>query len=277
VALVIGDPFGNPKRFLLLCQSFQELCFVNDWRPAFVHTSERHAELYRKLGFRMQKLGEEAVLDLKEFEQHRNDKYFRQIRNRFSRLGYTVEVHEPPHANELLNTLAEISRNWLERPGRAERGVLLGSYSADYMQQSRVVVARDADGRIQGFMNLVPTFEPGQINYDLLRCRPDAPGNCNDFLLLGLIDRLQAGGKTVLNLGLAPLAGLDETPEITNVIDAALRLIYANGDRFYSFTGLHRFKAKYHPKWENRYIVYQGGAGAFARTMTALTRAMKIK
>jgi len=153
---------------------------------------------------------------------------------------------------------------------------LLGSYSADYMQQSRVVVARDADGKVQGFMNLVPTFEPGHINYDLLRCRPDAPGNCNDFLLLGLIDR-QADGDAVLNLGLSPLAGLDETPEITNVIDTALRLIYANGDRFYSFTGLHRFKAKYHPKWEARYVVYTGGPGVFARIMTALTRAMKTK
>ncbi len=277
VALVVGDPFGNPKHFLLLCQSFQELCFVNDWRPAFIHVSNRHLGLYEKLGYKLQKIGEEAVLDLHEFQAHRTDKYFRQIRNRFTKLGYTVEVREPPHAAVLLDQLAAISKHWLERPGRAERGFMMGAYAGSYMQQSRLAIVRDGAGTIRGFMNVVPAFEPGQANYDLLRCDADAPGNCNDFLLLGLIDQLYANGSTKLNLGLSPLTGLDETPEITSITDTALRFIYANGDRFYSFTGLHRFKAKYHPVWEGRYVAYAGGPAAFARIMTSLTRAMKIK
>jgi phosphatidylglycerol lysyltransferase len=175
-----------------------------------------------------------------------------------------------------LNDLAAISQEWLQRPGRAERGFMLGSYSSDYMQLSRVVVARDAEGVICGFMNLVPTYEPTTANYDLLRCRANAPGNCNDFLVLGAIDYLQTEGCQTLNLGLCPLTGLDEVPETTTVIEKALRFIYANGDRFYSFSGLTRFKAKYHPDWENRYIVYSGGPAGFARAMGALTRAMRI-
>jgi len=277
VALVVGDPFGNPKQFLLLCKSFQELCFVNDWRPAFIHVSTRHKALYDKLGFKLQKIGEEAILDLDTFAATKNDKYFRQIRNRFTKLGYEVELLEPPFDTVVLDRLQTISTSWLERPGRAERGFMLGSYSTEYMQQSQLAVVRDAEGQIRGFVNVVPTYESGAANYDLLRCDSDAPGNCNDFLLLGLIEALQQNGYHKLNLGLCPLKGLDEGTETTGIIDTALRFIYANGDRLYSFSGLQRFKAKYHPDWENRYVAYSGSPANFARTMTALTRAMKVR
>ena len=277
VALVVGDPFGDPKRFLSLLQAFQELCFVNDWRPAFVHVGERNHALYEKLGYHLQKIGEEAVLNVEDFQTERGSKYFRQIRNRFTKQGYRVELLEPPFDSLLMQRLREISQTWLDRPGRAERGFMLGSFSAEYMEQSRVAVVRDAADVVQGFMNVVPTFEPHTANYDLLRCAPEALGNCNDFLLMELIDILYAEGVLTLNLGLCPLKGIDETPEVTGIIDAALRFVYANGDRFYSFTGLTRFKAKYHPTWEARSVAYLGGPAGFARTMTALTRAMRVK
>jgi lysylphosphatidylglycerol synthetase-like protein (DUF2156 family) len=53
--------------------------------------------------------------------------------------------------------------------------------------------------------------------------------------------------------------------------------VYSNGDRFYSFSGLHRFKDKYHPDWQDRYIAYPGGVRNFTRILTALNRAMKVK
>ncbi|HSX07033.1 MAG TPA: phosphatidylglycerol lysyltransferase domain-containing protein [Candidatus Saccharimonadia bacterium] len=277
VALIIGDPFGNPKRFKTLCASFQELCFVNDWRLAFIHVSDTNRRLYEKLGLHMQKLGEEAVVDLQEFKEHANDKYFRQIRNRFTKQGFTVELLEPPHSDQSLASLKATSDDWLTRPGRAERRLTMGYYTTEYMQQCKVAVARDGEGEIQGFINVVPTFEPGTANYDMLRCKAGAPGNCNDFLLLGLIALLQEHGYTKINLGLAPLSGLDDRNEATNVIDSALRFVYASSGRFFSFEGLRRFKAKYQPNWEDRYVAYAGNPAQFARIMTALTRAMKVK
>ena len=277
VALVVGDPFGNPKRFLLVLQAFQELCFVNDWRPAFVHVSARHRDLYAKLGYHLQKIGEEAMLDLEAFQAERNAKYFRQIRNGFTKLNYRVELLEPPFDAALLARLQTISTDWLARPGRAERAFMLGSFGPEYMQLSRLAVVRDEANQIRGFMNLVPTFEPKTANYDLLRCDNGAPGNCNDFLLLELTDLLYAEGIQTLNLGLCPLKGLDESAELTGLIDTALRFVYANGDRFYSFTGLQRFKSKYRPTWDDRFVAYGGNPTSFARVMTALARAMKVR
>lgn len=276
VALVVGDPIGNPKQFRALINAFSELCFVNDWLVSFIHISDVHVKLYKKAGFRLQKIGEEAIVDLHEFESEKNNKYFRHIRNRFQKLEYSAEILQPPHSVETLRRLRAISDEWLARPGRAERRLLLGYYDQAYLQQTSVMVVYDAKKTIQGFMNLVPTYVPATANYDLLRCSNAAPGNCNDFLVLSLIEQLQSKGVQMLNLGLCPLSGLDEQAADATLIDAALRFFYANGDKVYSFSGLHRFKAKYKPAWENRYIAYPGGARTFTRIVAALGRAMKV-
>jgi phosphatidylglycerol lysyltransferase len=278
VALIVGNPFGNPKRFKNLVDNFLELCFVNDWLPAFIHVDNRNRKLFESRNFKLQKIGEEAVVNLANFESVKSNKYFRQIRNRFDKLGYAVEVTQPPHDDKILSRLREISNDWLGKPGRAERGFMLGYFNVSYLQNSQLALLYDADHQIQGFINLVPTFEKGTANFDLLRCSSQAPGNANDFLMQGLIEYLVQDGVHTFNLGLCPLAGVDApNSEETTLADQALRFMYANGDRFYSFSGLRRFKGKYEPAWEPRYIAYQGGIRNFTRALTALNRAMKIE
>lgn len=279
VALVVGNPAGACRRHEQLINDFLDLCFVNDWLPAFIHCSEHINPLLEPHGFRLQRIGEEALLDVSTFADLSDQKYFRQIRSRLTKLGFSVEVSRPPHSSMVLRRLRTISDQWLQTPGRTERGFMLGYYDSDYLQRGPLLLLNGADRQIQGFVNLVPTFRPGVANYDLLRTSRQVPGNASDFLLLGLIDYLRATGYTTLNLGLAPLAGLSgsDPSKDTTVIDSALRFVYSNGQRLYSFGGLYRFKNKYRPVWQPRYIAYQGGVRHFTRIVTALNRAMKIK
>lgn len=279
MALVVGDPCGNPRHFDKLLDEFDEYCRINDWSPVMVHTEPRFTELYKRHGFNLQKIGEEAVLDLGQFMQTtRSAKYFRQIRNRFTKLEYTAELLMPPHSAETIARLQAISQEWLSRPGRAERTFMMGYFSAEYVQQAPVMVLRDAAGQIQAFINQIPSFDPDEANFDMLRHAQISTGNSNDYILMCFIEALHAQGFKRLNLGLCPLSGLDEkdTPnDEPSVINGALRFMYANGDRFYSFSGLRRFKAKYEPNWSSRYIAYRGRVGAFTKALNALNRAMK--
>jgi len=278
VALIVGNPFGSPKHFKGAISSFLELCFVNDWMPTFIHVTSQYRKLYESFGFKFQKIGEEAILDLEAFETTKNDKYFRQIRNRFTKLNYSVEVVRPPHTAATIERLQAISDEWLKRPGRAERGFMLGYFNSGYLQESSIALLYDENQEVQGFINVVPTFEKTTANYDLLRCCDAAPGNANDFLMMGLIEHLRSEGVQTFNLGLCPLSGVDAPDnEETTLIDQALRFLYANGDRFYSFSGLRRFKSKYQPNWQPRYIAYMGGIRGFSRSLRALNRAMKIR
>ncbi|HSX53422.1 MAG TPA: phosphatidylglycerol lysyltransferase domain-containing protein [Patescibacteria group bacterium] len=278
VALVVGDPVGQKVATAQLLTKFHELCRTNDWTPAFIHTEPKWSSFYKTNGYSLQKIGQEAILELGEFTQSTSrNKYFRQISNRFGREGYEAKMLLPPHSPELINRLRNISNEWLKLPGRAERGLMMGHFTAEYMQMSHILAAIDKDGIVQGFINQIPSFDVKEANYDLLRQSSVAISNTNDFLLIEFAKYLHANGFDSLNLGLCPLTGLKyQADEDKTIIDSALQFVYANGDRFYSFSGLYRFKAKYEPRWQNRYIAYKGGIRTFSRVVNALNKAMRV-
>jgi phosphatidylglycerol lysyltransferase len=276
VAYANGSPVGLKPALERVLQDFEDECQTNDWLSALVHVTDDLRTLYEKHGFTLQKLGEEAIVDVEQFATEvRHEKYFRNITNRFQKQEYSFEMLSPPHNDALLNRLSDVSNDWLERPGRAERGFIMGYYSNDYLQQCDIAVARDAAGTIQAFLNRVPSYDPEEANYDMLRHTSTAAGNINDFILMGLMDVLHQEGVKRFNLGLCPLAGLKEDDEESSLINSTLSFIYANADRFYSFSGLHRFKSKYRPVWKSRYIGYKGGLRGFTKTITVLPRALQ--
>ena len=71
-----------------------------------------------------------------------------------------------------------------------------------------------------------------------------------------LIVKLEKDGIEVVNLGLAPLSGLDRRVERT-AQDKLLLLIKLLGNRYYSFKGLEQFKGKFRPDWQPNYLYYQ--------------------
>ena len=280
VALCIGDPVGAEHGFALLLRDFSDRCFTNDWLPAFIHVEDKHRKLYESQGYSLQKIGEEAVLNLAQFaDETLRGKYFRQIGNKFTKQDYSHELLSPPHHQAVIDRLKTISDEWLSRGGRAERGYAMGYFTPEYMQRCRLLVARDAAGTIQGFINQVPApFDTAEATFDIMRHSNASPGNINDFMLMALIAELRDEGYQRLNLGLCPLVGFTEDDDkVAGLIDTVFKFAYINGDRFYSFSGLHKFKSKYKPEWSNRYIAYQSGFRGFSRTTAALVRAMRVR
>ena len=280
VALCLGDPVGDPKQYRSLLNNFAALCYGNDWLPAFVHVQNTHQHLYEQFDYSLQKIGQEAVVDIPHFQAEvARNKYFRHITNKFTKQGYSAELLQPPHHAAVLDRLQAISAEWLDHGSRTERGFAMGYYTSAYMQQGPVMVVRDAAGTIQAFLNQLPAdFDEEEITYDLLRQTSGSMSNTLDFLLLHFINQAEAAGYKRLNLGLCPLVGLDAADaDKGGLIDNILRFTYENGDRFYSFSGLYRFKSKYEPEWRPRYMAYQGGVRGFSRSMTALVRTMRVK
>ena len=276
IALVVGDPFGAVVEFKALITAFTEFCRINDWTPSFIHTEGHFNPLYKNLDFDHQKIGEEAVVNTKHFHDNVvTNKYFRQINNRFIKNKYSYEVLIPPHNKAIIDRLKVISKDWLSLPGRTERGFMMGYFAEVYLQQCNVLVIRDEASTIQAFLNQIPSFNKDEANFDMLRHSKNALGNSNDFLLLNFIEYAYKEGFISVNLGLCPLVGLDKDEENRSLIDSALSFLYSNGDRFYSFSGLYKFKQKYEPNWSDRFIVYKNGVRIFSRTLNSLNVAMK--
>lgn len=280
IALILGGPTGKRARFKQLLGEFQYVCSGNDWRPAIIHSTAENIELYEELGYKIQKIGEEAVVELDNFNSNvvRN-KYFRNVVNKFSKAGYSFDLLTPPIDPAVMERLRQISNQWLSQGNRTERGFALGYFQEAYLNHCNIGIAKDNQGVIQAFINLVPAedFDHEEATYDLLRSSNEAMVNTNDFLLINLMDKLSSIGYSRLNLGLCPLSGLgeDNSSKENSLIDYLLSLAYHNGDRLYSFSGLYRFKNKYEPKWQDSYVAYQGGVAGFSKAMTAVMALMR--
>lgn len=280
IALCVADPIGAVPSFSQLIGEFSEVCYANDWTPAFIHIENKHRALYESYDFNLQKIGQEAIVHIDHFQDAIvSEKYFRQVKNKFVKQDFTTELLSPPHHQAVIARLKVISDEWLDRPGRVERGFIMGYFSDDYLQQCDLMIVRDGAGTIQAFLNKVPAdYDKNEATYDLLRHGKNSLGNINDFLLMNFITEMQKQGYKTVNLGLCPLGGMADIDEDKKtVLDNVLRFAYANGDRFYSFSGLYKFKAKYEPEWRDRYIAYQNGIRGFTRTMNALNRAMRVR
>ena len=61
----------------------------------------------------------------------------------------------------------------------------------------------------------------------------------------------QKGFKEV-NMGMAPLSGIKGN----NMAEKTIRYLYENLKAFEHFKGLRKYKEKFLPRWERKYIIY---------------------
>ena len=108
------------------------------------------------------------------------------------------------------------------------------------------------------FANLLETDSRELASLDLMRVHPDAPKLTMEFLMLGLILHYKAQGHARFSLGMVPLAGLQPRrgAPLTQRLGA---LVFRRGEQFYNFQGLRRFKDKFQPDWEPRYLAVPAG------------------
>jgi len=79
-----------------------------------------------------------------------------------------------------------------------------------------------------------------------------------DYLFVSLMLWGKEQGYQCIDLGMAPLSGLESRPfaPLWHRIGA---VIFQHGEHFYNFEGLRKYKQKFNPTWEPRYLAYPGG------------------
>lgn len=259
-ALVLGDPVGPPEDFAACLAAFEAFCARNDWRPAYYQVLPERLETYKSAGYSLLCVGEEGIVDLSTFTLAGGEnKNFRTAVNRLTRLNYRAEVLLPPHPPELLETLREISDEWLTHMHGSEKRFSLGWFDEAYLNAGPLMVIRRPEGEISAFANILLVQAANQASIDLMRHRQSGEKGQMDFLFAALFQWARENGCTTFDLGLSALSGMGENPQ-DPAIERALHYVYEHIEQFYNFKGLHEFKEKYHPAWSPRYLVYPGTA-----------------
>lgn len=272
-AVALGDPIGAPESRQQALEEFTRLCDLNGWTPAFHQITPDASGLLRGAGFKVLKIGEEAIIDVQRWSVHGPGyKWLRSALRRVERAGFEIAELPKPLDDATLAQLREVSDTWVRTGGHRERTFTVGQFDPEYLQVTRIFAVRHHDtGHIVAFANVVPSYQSPDGTFDLMRFRPDAPNGVMDLLFVGLIGQFKSEGKSGMNLGLAPLANISGE----SLADRALRVLYEHGGKAFRYQGLRRFKDKWDPRWEDRYLGYRHDAD-LPKVATAVIRAGEL-
>jgi phosphatidylglycerol lysyltransferase len=256
-AMVLGDPVGPEAEIEPTIRSFVDFCRENDWRVAFHQTLPDFLPIYRSLGFRKLKIGDDAIVVLSEFSlEGRKFKKLRHNINQLEKEGFRLLHYAPPIGPDILAQVKDVSDGWLQIPGRRERTFTLGCFDPEYVRHTPVYAVVDGQGKMLAFANEIPSFRKGEATIDLMRHRADAPNNAMDYLFTKLFLAKKEEGFAFFSLGMAPLAGFEEREE-ASLEEHAVHNFIQRLNFLFSYQGLKLYKAKFATRWEPRYLVYR--------------------
>jgi len=218
-------------------------------RPVFACVTD--AEPYRDRDMHAIAIADDAVIDLGSFTLSGARRAgVRHSVNAARRAGIVVA----PFCADFADGAAAVSAAWLATKRGGEMGFTLGRFDPDLLGRADCRVAVDAEGRVVGLVSW-HRYDAGRARVlDLMRRAPDAPNATMDALIAeSLIDFAAAGVER---------ASLASVPKTRGRV----------AERVYPTTSLRRYKDKFAPVWEQRWLVVPsrrqlpGGLSAVTRS-----------
>jgi lysyl-tRNA synthetase class 2 len=122
-----------------------------------------------------------------------------------------------------------------------------------------VAIARDEEGHVRGFLHFVPSYGREAVSLSFMRRDPETPNGLTEFLVARSIEAFRERGTEEVSLNFAAFARLLTEPE--NVLERAAGRMLRWADAWFQIESLYRFNAKFDPRWEPRYVLYEGRLG----------------
>lgn len=259
VATVCGDMICSDEDGGALLSEFMEFCRGNHYSILFLNTTNRFMEVYKLMGFGSTKYGEDACFLLSEYNLAGGSvAKVRAAINHANKNGIIVCEYKPKlkRDKEIENEIQEVSDEWLEQKKGGELSFMMGSIGFDNPMDRRYFVARNANGKMLGFVVFNPYNSKKAYLAEVTRRRKDAPQGVMEKLIYDGFMALKEDGAIWGSMGLVPLANVKEDGDATftaKIFD----YVYENLNQLYGFKTLHHAKKKYAPTdWQSRYIVH---------------------
>lgn len=253
-AVVLGDPIGPPETTDGVFANFLAYCHRLDRVPIVYQASAAGRATLLGAGFRLFKVGEEAIIELPAFDlagpRRAN---LRHTITRCRRDGVSFRWFAgglPASESTLCADLAAIDAEWCRRAG-PELCFSISHFRKDALTAQPVCVAVSPEGVALAFATFRRTGADGGWVLDLMRRAIGGPPGAVEGCIAAAAAAFRAAGASTLSLGLAPLAGLDAAagPPEERILAIGARLVRP----WYDAGSLAFFKRKFDPNWIPRY------------------------
>jgi lysyl-tRNA synthetase class 2 len=252
-ALVSGDPVGDTAEFGALLQSFRADARGRGWRVAILNASRELLPLYRAVGFHAMKVGQEAVVRTADFSlEGRPIRKVRQSVSRLRRAGYTASVlGEADLTPSLRAELRQVSEEW--RGSWPERGFSMAMDELFGDAGTLFVIARDAKGRVGGFLHLVPSPASGGYSLSAMRRLRATPNGLMEFLVVEALAWTRVNGASEVSLNFCVFADLLRAGD-RSLTGRLARQGLQSLDGVFQLERLLSFTGKFFPEWRPRFL-----------------------
>ena len=254
-ALVSGDPVGNPESIPGMVRAFAAFAHQRGWRLVVLHCSEEWVGLFREIGMRALPIGDEAVLCPETFTlEGRAIRKVRQSVNRLARMGYSVTVAAPGDLTDADRAAVDqVSQEWLN--GWPDRGFSMAMDDLYAHPQARFALARDGEGRLEGFLHLVPSRRGYSLS-SMRRLRT-SPNGLIEYLIAETAVWARGEQADEISLNFSVFADVLRADGTASWPLRATRWSLLRLDRLFQLERLFSFNRKFFPQWRRRYICFE--------------------
>ena len=273
VALVSGDPVGDPEAWPGAIAEYPKLVAEYAWTPAVIGCSETGATIFqREADLSALQLGDEAIVEVEDFTlEGRAMRGVRQAVTRVQRGGYEVAVRRvcdvPDDEMRMLN---ERSERW--RGNDVERGYSMAlSRMGDPADRFCAVATATLDGQLKGILHFVPWGKDG-LSLDLMRRDRSAENGLNELMIVSVIQAGPSLGVRRVSLNFAAFREALERGERIGAgpVLKAWRSVLIFFSRWFQIESLYRFNVKFRPEWEPRFLSFPSSSALPRISVAAL-------
>jgi lysyl-tRNA synthetase class 2 len=266
VMLASGDPIGDVEAWPGAIERFMDEAKAHSWTPAVMGCSETGAEVWtRETGLDALELGDEAVVDVPDFSlAGRAMRNVRQMVKRIERAGYETRVRRVRDLGEgELDRVRRAADDW--RGTDTERGfsMALGRVGDPADGDCLIATAHKPDevpgpyGDLKAVLHFVPWGSDG-ASLDLMRRDRTADPGMNELLIVATLEAAPRLGVARVSLNFAMFRSALARGERIGAgpVLRAWRGLLVFLSRWFQIESLYRFNAKFRPRWEPRFVVY---------------------
>lgn len=287
VALALADPIGPEASRAASVQEFIHDAERAGLIPCFFSADEATRAAV-PASWRSLVVADDTIVDLPGLEF--TGKRWNSVRSSLNRAGREEMTFRMTHLKDeswgVQQQLRAISEMWVGDKGLPEMGFTLGTLVEAEDPEVRLALALAPNGDVDGFLSWLPVYggrprgggegrgsEEGAVRgwtLDLMRRREGGFGPVMEFLIGSSARLFSDEGAEIMSLSGAPLA--HDYPPDAGMIAALSDKLADALEPVYGFRSLHRFKEKFHPRYETLYLLYRDESD-LTRIGGALTRA----
>ncbi|MGN8553251.1 UNVERIFIED_CONTAM: DUF2156 domain-containing protein [Microbacterium sp. SLM126] len=275
VAIALADPLGPEASRARSVAEFIASAEHAGLIPCFFSSSEATRAAV-PAGWRSIVVADDTIVDLAGLEF--TGKRWNAVRTSLNRAGreemtfrMTRLADEPWGIRQQLRAISEM---WVGDKGLPEMAFTLGTLDQAEDPEVRMALAVSPSGDVDGFLSWLPVYAgDGKVRgwtLDLMRRRDGGFGPVMEFLIGSSARHFSDEGAEILSLSGAPLA--HEYPPDAGAIAALSDWLAGMLEPVYGFQSLHRFKEKFHPRYETMYLLFRDESD-LTRIGAGLTRA----